>query len=146
MRPIAKGGRITIVFEPPKVKLGPDAPTLKDVVAVARNGATVELTERALDEIAKTRAIVEALADDAHPHYGVSTGFGALATLHIPHEKRVQLQRSLIRSHAAGSGGEVEREVVRALMLLRLSTLATGRTGVRAETAHAYARLLNDNL
>ena len=65
------------------------------------------------------------------PHYGVSTGFGALATLHIPPERRVQLQRSLIRSHAAGSGPEVEREVTRALMLLRLSTLATGRTGVR---------------
>ena len=52
-------------------------------------------------------------------------------------------QRSLIRSHAAGSGDEVEREVVRALMLLRLSTLATGRTGVRLETARAYAELLN---
>ena len=53
------------------------------------------------------------------------------------------LQRSLIRSHAAGSGPEVEREVVRALMLLRLSTLATGRTGVRVETAQAYAAMLD---
>ena len=66
------------------------------------------------------------------PHYGISTGFGALATRYIAAERRAQLQRSLIRSHAAGSGPEVEREVVRALMLLRLSTLATGRTGVRA--------------
>ena len=77
------------------------------------------------------------------PHYGVSTGFGALATRHIPAELRAQLQRSLVRSHAAGSGPEVEREVVRALMLLRLSTLATGRTGVREETAQTYAALLN---
>src|SRR5690606_8675744 len=50
---------------------------------------------------------------------------------------------SLVRSHAAGSGPEVEREVVRATMLLRLSTLATGRTGVRLETAQAYAALLD---
>jgi histidine ammonia-lyase len=56
---------------------------------------------------------------------------------------RVQLQRSLIRSHAAGSGAEVEREVVRALMLLRLSTLATGRTGVRPRTAATYAGMLS---
>jgi histidine ammonia-lyase len=56
------------------------------------------------------------------------------------------LQRSLIRSHAAGSGPEVEREVVRALMLLRLSTLATGRTGVRPETAQAYAAVLDAGL
>src|SRR5205085_6857666 len=53
------------------------------------------------------------------------------------------LQRSLIRSHAAGSGPEVEREVVRALMLLRLSTLATGRTGVREVIVRTYAHLLN---
>jgi histidine ammonia-lyase len=73
----------------------------------------------------------------------VSTGFGALATRHIPVDSRQQLQASLIRSHAAGSGPEVEREVVRALMLLRLSTLATGRTGIREQTARAYAAVLN---
>ncbi len=77
-----------------------------------------------------------------HAHYGISTGFGALATTAIPPEARAQLQRSLIRSHAAGSGAEVEREVVRALMLLRLSTLATGRTGIRPATAAAYAAML----
>ena len=76
----------------------------------------------------------------------MSTGFGALATRHIPHELRTQLQRSLIRSHAAGSGAEVEREVVRAMMLLRLSTLATGRTGVRPEIAQTYAAMLSAGL
>ena len=78
---------------------------------------------------------MEALADDPVPHYGVSTGFGALANRHIPAGLRAELQRSLVRSHAAGSGPEVEREVVRAMQLLRLSTLATGRTGVRLGTA-----------
>ena len=87
--------------------------------------------------------MIEALADDVEPHYGVSTGFGALATKHIPTERRAQLQRSLVRSHAAGSGAEVEREVVRALMLLRLSTLATGRTGVRPVVATTYAAILD---
>ena len=56
---------------------------------------------------------------------------------------RAQLQRSLVRSHAAGSGPEVEREVVRGLMLLRLSTLATGRTGVRPEVPELMAGMLN---
>src|SRR5262249_50402271 len=70
-------------------------------------------------------------------------GFGALATKHIPAERRAQLQRSLVRSHAAGSGPEVEAEVVRAMMLLRLSTLATGRTGVRLAVAQTYAAMLS---
>src|SRR3954469_9831300 len=131
------------VFKPPAIPVGVDAPTLEQVVAVARHDAPVELSPEALAAIAHSRAVIEALAADSTPHYGVSTGFGALATLHIPTEKRVQLQRSLIRSHAAGSGAEVEREVIRALMFLRLSTLATGRTGVRTETAVAYANMLN---
>jgi histidine ammonia-lyase len=114
-----------------------------DVVAVAREGAGVRLGDDAEAEIARTRAVVDALAGDDEPHYGISTGFGALATTHIPAARRAQLQRSLIRSHAAGSGPEVEAEVVRALMLLRLSTLATGRTGVRPATARAYAAMLD---
>src|SRR5207237_866379 len=99
-----------------------------------------------LTAIAASRAIVEALADDVEPHYGISTGFGALATKHIPVDRRTQLQRSLVRSHAAGSGPEVEREVVRGLMLLRLSTLATGHTGVRRETAQLLAGLLTHGI
>ncbi|MGW1846436.1 histidine ammonia-lyase [Streptomyces sp. NPDC001966] len=125
------------------VVVGVGALSADEVVSVARHGAQVALAPEALQEIARSREVIKALADDAKPHYGVSTGFGALATRHIPTELRAQLQRSLVRSHAAGSGPEVEREVVRALMLLRLSTLATGRTGVRTETAEAYAALLN---
>jgi histidine ammonia-lyase len=113
-----------------------------EVVAVARGGAGVRLTADAVAAIERAREAVDVLADDDLPHYGVSTGFGALATMHIPAERRAQLQRSLIRSHAAGTGPEVEREVVRAMMLLRLSTLATGRTGVRVETARTLAALL----
>jgi histidine ammonia-lyase len=125
------------------VNVGVEPLTIDDVVAVARRGAPVALSAGALAEIDRSRSVIDALAHDAKPHYGISTGFGALAQRHIPAERRAQLQRSLIRSHAAGSGPELEPEVVRALMLLRLSTLATGRTGVRRETALAYAAMLS---
>jgi histidine ammonia-lyase len=129
-----------------RVEVGVGPVTEAQLVAVARHGAGVALRPEAVAAIETTRAAVEALADDVEPHYGISTGFGALATLHIPSVQRAQLQRSLIRSHAAGSGPEVETEVVRAMMLLRLSTLATGRTGVRSETARALAGLLDHGL
>ncbi|MFD4181885.1 histidine ammonia-lyase [Rhodococcus sp. NPDC058514] len=125
------------------VVVGVGALTPDEVLRVARSGAHVWLSEDAAAAMAATRARIEELAQDSGPVYGVSTGFGALATRYIPPELRAQLQRSLIRSHAAGSGPEVEREVVRAMMLLRLSTLATGRTGVRPEVARAYAALLS---
>lgn len=132
------------VADPVVVGLGPVG--FEDVVRVARQGARVVIAPESIDAMAKSRSRIEELAHEPEPVYGVSTGFGALATRHIPLEQRTQLQRSLIRSHAAGSGPEVEREVVRALMLLRLSTLTTGRTGVRPAVAQAYADLLSTGL
>ncbi|MDR7384532.1 histidine ammonia-lyase [Promicromonospora iranensis] len=117
--------------------------TVEQVVAVARYRAAVEIHEDALARMATSRAVIDDLAHDTVPHYGVSTGFGALARRHIPTQMRAQLQLSLVRSHAAGSGPEVETEVVRALQLLRLATLVTGHTGARPVTAQTYAAMLN---
>ncbi len=127
----------------PTIVLGTGPATIGEVVAVARYGAPVELSGETLAAIATSRAYVEELAASGRPVYGVSTGFGSLATRYIEPEKRHRLQRSLVRSHAAGAGEPVEVEVVRAMLLLRLSTLCTGRTGVRPVTAQAYAGLLN---
>jgi histidine ammonia-lyase len=120
--------------------------TMEQVVEVARNGAKIEISKEALAKMAATRAHIETLAKAEVPVYGISTGFGALAHQHIAPEDRVQLQKSLIRSHAAGMGDPVEKEVVRALMLLRLKTLVSGRTGVRPELATTYADLLNAHI
>jgi histidine ammonia-lyase len=117
--------------------------TMEQVVDVARNGAKIEISKEALEKMAATRSHIETLAKAETPVYGISTGFGALAHQHIAPEDRVQLQKSLIRSHAAGMGDPVEKEVVRALMLLRLKTLVSGRTGVRPELATTYADLIN---
>lgn len=124
------------------VTVGVGPVSFADVIAVARHEASVDVDTEAMAAVADSRARIDQLAADPTPVYGVSTGFGALATRHIPTHQRTQLQRSLIRSHAAGSGPEVEREVIRALMLLRLSTLASGRTGVRPIVVSTYAQLL----
>ncbi len=125
------------------VVLGTSGTTAQDVIAVARHGARIELSAEAVQALADSREIVDALAAKPEPVYGVSTGFGALATRHIGHELRAQLQRNIVRSHAAGMGPRVEREVVRALMFLRLKTVASGHTGVRPEVAQTMADVLN---
>ncbi|SMQ68465.1 histidine ammonia-lyase [Agreia sp. VKM Ac-1783] len=125
------------------VVVGTGAIGIDDVVAVARYDARVQIDDEARSAVDASRAIIDALAVDTAPHYGISTGFGALASTFIAGEQRAQLQRSLVRSHAAGSGAEVEREVVRSLMLLRISTLLTGRTGIRLATVESYVALLN---
>ncbi|GAA5077966.1 histidine ammonia-lyase [Streptomyces similanensis] len=125
------------------VVVGTTGVTASDVLAVARAGARVELSDTALAALAAAREIVDALAAKPEPVYGVSTGFGALATRHISPELRAQLQRNIVRSHAAGMGPRVEREVVRALMFLRLKTVCSGHTGVRPEVAQTMADILN---
>ena len=128
------------------VTLNSSGLSMDEVVRVARHGEKLTISREALDKMAITRAHIESLAAGETPVYGISTGFGALANQHIAPEDRVQLQKSLIRSHAAGMGDPVEKEVVRALMLLRLKTLASGRTGVRPVVAQTYVDLLNSGI
>ena len=128
---------------PREVVLRPSGLSAGDVVAVARHGATVRLDATALDAVAAGRRHIDALIASGDPVYGVNTGFGALASRHVPTDFLAQLQRSLIRSHAAGTGPLVEPEVVRAMVLLRLRTLASGRTGVRPVVVETMAAVLN---
>ncbi|HJL90524.1 MAG TPA: aromatic amino acid lyase, partial [Acidimicrobiales bacterium] len=116
--------------------------TIADVVAVARRHETVTLTDAATERMATARDIVETLAD-GDPTYGVSTGFGALATVTIAPERRADLQAALVRSHAAGMGPPVEPEVVRAMVFLRARTLALGHSGARPIVAEGLLNLIN---
>jgi histidine ammonia-lyase len=113
------------------------------VVSVARRNAPVALGRPARLAMEQSAAIVDALARSEQAAYGVSTGFGSLAAVAIPAPRREELQRALIRSHAAGMGPAVEAEVVRAMMLLRARTLAMGRSGARPVVAEAMLSLLN---
>ncbi|NNC79674.1 MAG: histidine ammonia-lyase [Acidimicrobiales bacterium] len=116
--------------------------TIADVEAVARHKEPVDLTPEAIDRMAAARAIVEDLAV-GDPKYGISTGFGALATVSIPADRRSALQVALVRSHAAGMGDPVEDEVVRAMVFLRARTLALGASGARPLVAQAMVDLIN---
>ena len=117
-----------------------------DVVAVARGGAPVELSADARAAMERSARVVQELSDSEEPAYGVSTGFGSLARVRIPVQRREELQRALVRSHAAGMGPAVERESVRAMMLLRARSLAMGWSGARPVVAETLIALLNAGL
>jgi histidine ammonia-lyase len=128
------------------VTVQPTGVTAADVAAVARHDATIELSPAAVEAMAASRAIVDAIERGGRPVYGVSTGFGALADTFIDPARRAELQHALIRSHAAGVGAPMPREVVRAMILLRVRSLALGRSGVRPLVAQALVDLLNHDI
>jgi histidine ammonia-lyase len=128
------------------VTVQPTGVTPADVLAVARGDARVELAPSTVEAMATSRAIVDRIERDGRPVYGVSTGFGALASTFIAPERRAELQHALIRSHSAGVGAPMPREVVRAMMLLRVRSLALGRSGVRPLVAQSLVDLLNHDV
>jgi histidine ammonia-lyase len=130
------------VSETPTIGLGPNGAAAADVVAVARGGAVARLTSDARGAMEATAQIVDRLASSEEPAYGISTGFGSLAQTAIAPDRRVELQRALIRSHAAGMGDPVEAEVVRAMMFLRARSLAMGYSGARPVLAETMLELL----
>ncbi len=126
------------------LRLGAERLTFDDVVEVARGGRRVTLAPAARAGMERSLAHVRAIAaDETRSVYGVSTGFGALANTRIPPEDRTELQHALIRSHAAGMGPPMPREVVRAMLLLRARALAMGYSGVRPALVEALLDLLN---
>jgi histidine ammonia-lyase len=114
-----------------------------DVVAVARDRAPVRLDRRAQERMAPSRAVVEEHVAGDRPVYGLNTGVGALAGVRIDPSDIGRLQHNLIRSHAAGAGQPLPPEVVRATMLLRARSLASGRSGVRPLVVERILDLLN---
>jgi histidine ammonia-lyase len=128
------------------VELTADGLTPAAVLAVARAEARIELGDSARAAMERSARIVAALTDSEEPVYGVSTGFGSLALVRIPAARRAELQRALVRSHAAGMGAPIEREVVRAMMALRVRTLAMGFSGARPVVAERILALLNAGL
>ena len=137
-----EGGRL----DAGPVVLGGTGLAPDEVVAVARRDTPVTLGASAREAMAAAADVVERLAARDEPVYGVSTGFGSLANVAIPAARREELQRALVRSHAAGMGPPVEREVVRAMLLLRARTLAMARSGARPVVAETILALLNAGL
>ncbi|MGQ0764117.1 MAG: histidine ammonia-lyase [Gemmatimonadota bacterium] len=119
---------------------------LADVVGVARRGVPVSLGTGARRRLVEVRQSVDRIAAGSEPAYGINTGFGKLADVTIPRERLSELQRNLVRSHAAGVGPELPREETRALMLLRANVLARGYSGIRAEVVELLIAMLNAGL
>ncbi len=129
-----------------EIRLGAHGADARAVVAVARDPTHVTLTDEARHAMTASAAVVAELAAADTPAYGISTGFGSLASVRIPPERRDDMQRSLVRSHAAGAGPAIEREVVRAMMFLRARSLAMGFSGARPLVAETILALLNADL
>jgi histidine ammonia-lyase len=115
---------------------------LEQIAQVAAGSLEPVLSGGARDRIESSRQVVEKLLRDEKVAYGINTGFGKLADVHIPACELDQLQVNLVRSHASGLGNPLSEAETRALMLLRANVLATGRSGCRPLLVETLFRML----
>jgi histidine ammonia-lyase len=126
-----------------EIILGFDNMTLEDLVAVARGGAKVRLSEASERRIFQARELVDRWVREGRVIYGITTGFGALSDVIISGEDTRRLQENILVSHASGVGRVLDPETVRAVMALRIKDLARGNSGIRLDTVRRLVRLLN---
>lgn len=120
--------------------------TIDDVFSVARQHQRVALSPQAVENMQRSRAIVESILESDQAVYGISTGFGELSKFFISHDNRERLQRNLILSHCSGVGPLLPEDVVRAAILLRANSLSLGYSGVRVKTVEKLLELLNKDI
>lgn len=123
-----------------------DPLTIEEVVAVATRSGEVGLGEGVADRMAPARRVVDDALSAGDVVYGVTTGFGALATTRVEPEMSAEMQVALLRSHAAGVGEPLGDEMVRAMLLLRARTLAQGHSGVRPAVVERIVELLRRDI
>jgi len=116
--------------------------TIEDVVSVATGRNSAGLAPDAVEAMQRSRSVVERLAAGDAPVYGVNTGVGLLADVRVPPADLDQLQRNVVRSHAAGVGEPLDQAAVRAMMLIRANVLAKGFSGIRPVVAERLCQMI----
>ncbi len=129
-----------------KIILGMDNMTLNDLIAIAREGYGVEISANSEKRILKSRRLIEKWVKEEKAVYGVTTGFGALSDVTISKSDTKILQKNILMSHSAGVGDPLDKEVVRAIMALRIKDLARGNSGISLETVNMLIKLLNKDI
>ncbi|MFA6691503.1 MAG: aromatic amino acid lyase, partial [Saccharofermentanales bacterium] len=116
-----------------------------DVYRVASGKQQVRFSAEAREKMNASFALVQEIAASGKATYGISTGFGEMSKVYISEENNAELQRNLIVSHACAVGDAFSETITRAIMLLRLNTLASGFSGVNPEVTDLLLDCLNAN-
>ena len=120
--------------------------TIEEVLAASRGQARVGITAAAIEKMNTSRRFVETLMLGTQPVYALNTGVGLLANIALGPSEIDQMQINLVRSHCAGVGKPLPREVVRGLMVIRANVVAKGHSGIRPVIAQRICDLLNHGI
>lgn len=120
--------------------------TLDTIEEIFQENLSIKLSDSAINQIKKSREIIEHIIQSGSVVYGVNTGFGKFSDVRISDDKIDLLQENLVKSHAAGTGNPFSEEIVRTMLLLKANGLAKGYSGVRLEVVNTLIQMLNQGV
>jgi len=120
--------------------------TLKELRAAWSEPVEVTLGDEARRRIAESNELIDEIVAAGECVYGVNTGFGVLATVHIEEDELGHLQENLVRSHSVGVGEDLNDDVVRLTMLMKVIALAEGFSGVSLALVDTLCALINHQI
>jgi len=121
-----------------------DPLSFQNIAQIISKQQKLKLSDTTIELIQKCRSYLDKKMENRRaPVYGVTTGFGSLCTITIPESDLSQLQRNLVMSHACGFGNEVDTEIVRLMLLLKIQALSLGKSGVQVRTVQRLVDFFN---
>ncbi len=120
--------------------------SLNDCRNIYQNDLTFSLDPSCVEAINRSAHTVQNVIDEKRTVYGINTGFGLLASTSIPDDKLQLLQESLVLSHAAGIGEPLDKNIVRLLIALKISSLSQGYSGIRLKVIETLISLINHDI
>lgn len=128
-------------------KISADHLTIERIGEIIDNGYKLELSEDAVNRIARCREYLdEKIRANSQPVYGVTTGFGSLCNVSIGKDQLTQLQINLIKSHACGTGERVPNDIIKIMLLLKIQSLSYGYSGCKLDTVEQLIRFFNNDV
>ena len=121
--------------------------TLHTFSAILSGEVTLQLSEESKKKIIRCREYLDQkLENSNHPIYGINTGFGSLYNKNISHDQLEKLQENLVKSHACGTGPEVDEEIVKLMLFLKVQSLSYGYSGVQLITVERLIEMFNEDV
>ena len=122
--------------------------TIEDICLIARQNAHIELSQQAefVTRIDKGALFIDTLLREQGFVYGVTTGYGDSCSVSIPLDLVDELPKLLYTFHGCGLGNHFDAPTTRAILAVRLTSLARGFSGVRYKLLQQLVELLRQDI
>jgi len=127
--------------------ISPKELSLLAIKRILSDKLSLKLSQESILRIEKNRNYLDQkLKNNDEVFYGINTGFGSLCNEVISPSELKELQINLVKSHACGTGDEIDSVIVKIMLLIKINVLSLGYSGVHLKTIEKLIFLFNNDI